>query len=379
MTRALLALVGLSLVACTADRATIYLSVDTTLAVPCEVDHLRVRATGSEASIVEIDLATTVLPHTITLEDGTENGTFQLEIVGEKAGEPVLAAAGQMQFGHGAPLAANVVLEAACTPEAPCAMPALAPYVAPPAPATRSDCGLLTTRYAPGPAVESYREVCSVPPTAKAGKVLMGARGAAQLPLSPEVLAGFNFRFYGRPIRQVWAHEDGYISFGADNPDPNGDLNPGPFDRDLRGVGVPPPKQSIFAFWDALTPGPLGVCYALEGLPGNQKLRVSWVGTCNVSACSPSNNLNVTLVLDEKNNRISLTYGDMLSSNPQLAQGAQATVGLVNTSPACVATACDAATGLCQDGKTPCGYTQVFSNVPQTPMVTNVQFDPLPP
>src|SRR5690606_18274467 len=130
-----------------------------------------------------------------------------------------------------------------------------------------------------------------------------GSRGAAKLPLPPAALEAFGFRYFSRPIRQIWAHEDGYISFAPDNPDAMNDLDPGPFDRDLLGVGVPPPPQSAMVFWDGLTLGSNGVCYALEGAPGTQKLRVTWRRTCHSVVCT-ADSLNFTVVLDERNQRI---------------------------------------------------------------------------
>jgi hypothetical protein len=362
--------------ACT-DREQIILSIDTTVGVPCVIDTLRIRATGSKSSTVERDLTNARLPIAITLEDGTSSGSFDLEISGLKNGQEVLRAAGPLQFGRGEPLAANVVLEASCTPSEPCALPALEPYVAPPPPAVRSRCGENVRRYIPGPATETYRDVCTVP-GANAGKVLNdGKRGAVQLPLSQETLDNFSFEFYGQPIRQIWVHEDGYLSFTQNNPDPNNDLDPGPFDRDLIGQGVPPPRQSVFPFWDALTLGPDGVCYALEGSPGTQKLRVTWKGTCHTQTCSASNSLNFTVVLDERTNRVSITYGDMIGSNAERAQGATATVGIVNEATGCPVAQCNYETGLCADGTTPCGYSQTFSRIPQMPRVSDVQFEPV--
>jgi hypothetical protein len=367
----------LAAVAACGEPQKIILAIDTTAGVPCDIDALRIEAVGGESSTLERDLVGERLPLSITLENDTPAGSFDLTISGLKDGVEVLRASGTLQFGSGGTLAANLVLAQTCAPSTPCRLPDLIPYVAPPAPVVeRNECGEIVKRYAPRTTGETFRDVCTVP-GANAGKVLMGgARGAAQLPLSQDALDNFGFRFYGQPVRQVWAHEDGYLSFTAENPDPNNDLNPGAFDRDLRGAGVPPPSRSAFVFWDGLTLGSQGVCYALEGQPGTQKLRVTWNRTCHTVTCT-ADSLNFTIVLDERTNRVAFTYGEMMAANTERARGSTATVGIVNAATGCVASECTVATGLCRDGVTPCGYTQVFSNMIQDPAIANVEFDPI--
>lgn len=358
----------------------IILSVDTTAGIPCDIDKLRIRATGDDANTLERDLTNERLPITITLEDDTSSGSFDLQVTALKGNVEVLQAAGTLQFGQGRDLAARVVLESTCTPATPCLLPELIPYTAPPAPVSaRTECGANVRRYVPGPTTEIFRDSCTTP-TPNSGKVLTGGkRGAELLPLSETALAGFGFRFYGRPIRQIWAHEDGYISFAPDNPDALNDLDPGPFDRDIKGIGVPPPKQSVFPFWDGLTlTGTNGVCYALEGSPGTQKLRVTWARACHTLACDTNNNLNFTIVLDERTGRIAFTYGSMVAQPAERAAGQTATSGIVNDATGCTVDMCNKDTGLCADGMTPCGYNQLFSSVPQSPKIQDVQFDPQP-
>lgn len=355
----------------------IVLSIDTTAGIPCDIDALRIRGTAGKTITIDRELADVRLPLALTLEDGTADGSFDLEVTALKGGVEVLRAQGPLQFGMGGTLAANVVLEASCTVDSPCALPPLQPYVAPAAPvAARAECTAVVDRYAAGPTTETFRDVCTVPGD-RAGRVLTGgARGAAALPLPAGALDAFDFRFYGRPVRQVWAHEDGYISFSTDSPDPGNDLNPGAFDRELTGSGVPPPPQSVFAFWDALTLGDTGVCYALEGTPGTQKLRITWSGACHTTTCT-NDRLNFTIILDERTDRVALTYGEMTSTPPERAQGSTATSGIVDEADGCPVSQCELATGLCSDGVTACGYNQVFSQMLQDEGVQNVQFDPV--
>jgi hypothetical protein len=372
-------LVGILLAstACSSSKQ-IVLSVDTTAGIPCDIDHIRVRAMASKDAVFEQDITDVRrLPVTVRLSDETQNGMFDLEVTGLRGTTEVLRTSGQLAFGSGSrDLASHVVLDQSCTVAAPCKLPELTQYSSVPPPVTaRFECGTNVRRYAPSPAVEGFSDACTVPGP-NTGMVLNdGSHGAKLLPLTDAALSGFGFRFYSRPIRQIWAHEDGYISFGVNSPDPGNDLDPGPFDRDLLGTGVPPPPQSAMVFWDALTISPTGVCYALEGPPGTQKLRITWKGTCQTQACT-QDSLNFTITLDEHAQRISFTYGDMMATNMSRAQGATATVGIVNDAKGCPASDCTLATGLCKN-MMPCGYSQVFSNMPQTPRVQNLQFDPI--
>ena len=241
--------------ACGSDRAQIILSVDTSVGVPCEIDSIQIRAGATEDSVLDKQLTGGLLPLTVTLEDDTPGGTFDLVVSGLKGTTELLRAEGTLQFGAGEPLAASIVLESSCASGAPCALPALERFTEAPPPATRSQCGELVRRYLPGPATETFRDVCTVPGQ-NTGKVLTTpGENLAQLPLSVSALEDFSFEFYGQPIRQIWASRDGYLAFTPTSPDPQNDLDPGAFDRDLVGLGVPPPKQGVFAFWDDLTLG----------------------------------------------------------------------------------------------------------------------------
>jgi hypothetical protein len=374
-------LVGALLVAaaCGNSHKQIVLSVDTTAGIPCDIDHIRIRANRSQDSVLVKDISDVRnLPVTLRLSDETSDGMFDLEITGLKGTTEVLRASGHLAFGSGSQdLASHVVLDQTCTIGTPCALPDLTQFASAPPPVTaRFVCGDNVRRYMPSPAVETFSDACTVP-GANTGMVLNdGSHGAKTLPLPDTALSGFGFRFYGRPVRQIWADGNGYISFTTANPDPGNDRDPGSFDRDLINMGVPPPPQSAMVFWDTLTVSSTGVCYALEGPPGTQKLRITWKSTCQTQVCT-QDSLNFTIILDEHTQRISFTYGDMIATNMSRAQGATATVGLVNDAKGCRVSDCALMTGLCKDGITACGYTQVFSNMPQTPRIQNVQFDPI--
>ncbi len=196
------------------------------------------------------------------------------------------------------------------------------------------------------------------------------------------VLMGSGFQFYGRPINKIWASKDGYISFSPDNPDPGGTLTPGALDRNITGVGAPPPQQSIMAFWDTLglqdaMNNAVGkVCYVFEGGGGNRQFRLTWEHACATLPCTSSDNLNFTITLEELSHRVVLNYGTMKAGNPDRALGINATVGLVHDAIGCPADECKLATGLCKDGVTPCGYSQEFSDTVQ--MSQDMQMSKVP-
>lgn len=360
---------ALALTACT-DVRQIVLSIDTPVGVPCELDRLHFRASSSAATTTfQHSLDDGRLPVTIPLLDDTPDGRFAIEVVGIKDGVELLVARGDLAFAD-RKITVPIVLEPVCTADAPCAVPASAPV------GSRLRCGPKVTRYAVGPSVETFQDACMLP---GAGNVLLdNLRGPVKLDSLEAALRDFHFSFYGRPIQQVWVHRDGYISFGRDNPDPNGDLDPGALDRDLMNSGPPPPPRSVMVFWDMLSLRPnVGVCYGLLGAPGGQVLRVTWRHVCLTETCG-ADDLNFTITLDEASQTIGLTYDRMVAGNPDRARGFTATVGLVNEANGCAANECALDTGLCSDGVTPCGYSQIFSRIVQTPGLQNKKFTPIP-
>jgi hypothetical protein len=367
-----IALAVLVLAACT-DTRQIVLSIDTTAGVPCDIDRVRIRASssGAPATVFEQALDDVRLPLAITLLDDTPAGDFAIEVVGVKGEAELLLARGNLRFTEGK-ATVPVMLDAQCTVDAPCELSEPAGGAPPSA---RVACGPLVTRYAIEDTAEIFEDACSVP---GAGKVLVDdSRGPVRLDDLAGALPGFGFWFYGRPLRQIWVHRDGFIAFGRDDPDPAGDLDPGALDRNIVGAGAPPPPQSVMVFWDDLhLRDQIGICYSLQGAPGTQVLRVTWSRACFTFPCT-TDSLNFTIALDEASQKIALTYGVMMSGTPERAQGSAATVGIVDQAGGCPqASQCTAETGLCSDG-TPCGYSQAFSGTAQTPRVANKQLTPI--
>ena len=360
----------LALAACT-DVRQIVLSIDTTAGIPCDIDAVRIRATSAAATTAfERSLRGARLPLAVTLLDDTPDGAFALEVVGVKGDVEVMSAAGALQFGA-SDLTVPVVLEPRCAPGAPpCALSDPEATVT-----ARYQCGPDVARYGARTTLETFQDACSAsgPYT---GKVLTdGSRGPVGLELGA-VLPDLGFQFFGRPVHQIWVHRDGYISFSRDRPDPGGNLEPGPLDRDFARAGPPPPPRSVFAFWDRLSLRvPVGVCYDFRGDSGTHVLRLTWQHACLTEACT-TDNLNFTITLDQASQTVMLAYGDMLAGSGDRARGATATVGLVGDAVRCAASECSS-DGLCADGVTPCGYTQLFSRTIQAAGVQNVLFAPI--
>lgn len=370
--------VSLVLAGCTEVRQ-IVLSIDTTAGVPCDIDGVRIRATSSAATTTfERSLRDSRLPVTITLLDDTPDGGFALEVIGLKDDAEVMVAAGNVQF-SGREVQVPVLLEPRCVAGGPpCALSEPAPG-GPSAVTSRFKCGPPVSAYGIRSATETFQDACSASGS-HIGKVLIdGSRGPVLLNDLESVLPGFNFQFYGRPIHQIWVHRDGFISFARQNPDPGGDLDPGPFDRELLGIGTPPPPQSVMVLWDklALREG-IGVCYDFRDDPGNQLLRVTWGHACLTNNECTTDDLNFTITLNENGQTIMFTYGTMRAGSPDRARGATATVGLVNEANGCPVSDCALDTGLCADGVTPCDYSQVFSSTVQNGGIANVLFTPIP-
>jgi hypothetical protein len=372
MTSRCFLLAALALAACTEPRQLV-LSIGTNAGVPCDIDRVRIVATAGGTTTVEQELEGERLPVSVTLLDDTPDGSFDVHISGYKGNLEVMRLSGPLRF-SGRKAVESVLLESRCTPDQDCQVAdAMTATVVSPATAALA-CGANVTRYTTSDAVEGSTNACTVPGTHRLmGKDLATPRRLTEL--EPALMSS-DFQFYGRPVRQIWMSKDGYLSFGEDNPDPTGEIRPGPLDRDIRHLGVPPPRQSVMAFWDTLALRPTGVCYEIDGDPGNQQLRVTWGQACLTTECT-SDNLNFTVLLDEHSHRVAILYGMMSASNADGASGINATVGIVDDATGCPSDQCVLATGLCKDGKTPCGYSQVFSQQLQKDGLRSQQFIPV--
>jgi hypothetical protein len=368
-------LVALVLGACT-DPRKLVLSIDTTAGIPCDIDRVRIRATASQATTFERSLDRSHLPLSVTLLDDTMDGSFDVEIIGLKGDVAVMQVSGRLQFGDGE-TAQAVMLDPNCGGTMKCALSGAISAGSVSAPSIpRVQCGPGVLRYAATMTSADAADPCRIL-TAHTGKVLMNReRGPVALTDLEPLLPSFGFEFYGEPIHRIWVARDGYLSFGREPPDPKGDLTPGPLDRGIQRPGAAPPARSVMAFWDDLSPSSQGVCYELDGAPGSQKLRLAWTHACLTDPCG-SDNLNFMITLDESNQQIVLSYGTMSATPMERAQGVTATVGLVHDATGCPVDQCVLATGLCMDGTTPCGYSQVSSSMAHPGGMPNMAFSPI--
>jgi hypothetical protein len=363
---------ALALAGCTSPRQLI-LAIDSTASVPCDIDRIRIVATAAGTTMFDQVLEGTRLPVHIALLDDTPNGSFQLEISGFKGNAEVMQVSGPLQF-TGNRVTKKVLLDSRCTRNAPaCTLDAAIAAAEAPV-ESRAECAANVTRYTASSAVDSPIDACTVVGAQRA--LTDGSTAPVRLTGLENKLASSDFQFYGRPVRQIWVSKDGYISFTANSPDPDNTFSPGPFDGDINQTGLAPPPQSVMAFWETFVPRPSGVCYELAGEPPSQQLRVTWQRACLVAPCG-SDNLNFTILLEEAAHRVVLTYGQMTSDDADRALGLKATVGLVNDATGCPVDECTLETGLCKDGHTACGYSQVFSNTVQSSGLKNMQFLPV--
>lgn len=367
---------ALALAACTEPRQLV-LSIDTTVGIPCDIDHIRITAKASGTTTFERSLQGARLPISVTLLDDTPDGNFEVEVSGLKDNDEVMRVSGPLQFGS-KKTTKTILLDPKCTADAPPCTPDDATSTGAAGPVTAR----ATCRYGGSSALDifDHDNACTATGTKHGNVQFDSTHAPVRLMDLESTLASSGFQFYGHPINQIWVAKDGYISFTQDSPDPSGVLMPGSLDRNVAHMGEPPPVQSVMAFWDTLSLSSSGICYDLGGVPGNQVLSLTWSHACFLDCTS--DDLNFSITLEERTQRVVLTYGTMTAGNEDRARGATATAGLVHDAIGCPADECQLATGLCKDGVTPCGYSQVFSEAVQMPkdpnmQVPNMQFVPI--
>jgi hypothetical protein len=205
-----------------------------------------------------------------------------------------------------------------------------------------------------------------------------------ELPVPNSVVAAFQaagFEFAGSPIPGIWVGQDGYLVFTDSRP--NSTTAQVGLPTTLDQVSAPAP--AVMAFWDDLrsssieNQGPYGgpVCVALAS---DNTLWVTWNACFAVSGCALADDLVFTIGLESATNIVSVGYIAMTSPvDAPDALGNSAVVGIREAvAPGCTPDQCNAATGMCDDGTTPCGYNQAFAKtVHTTPLpMTNFVFSP---
>ena len=348
-----------------ADPTEVVVFVDTTLGVPCEVDAFRISVQGEGAAVERMVPAEEgQASWTVLKESGGDDFTVSAEAM--KLGRVIASGVANVAFSEAASLEVELVLSAECA-ATPCDFSANVASLSDPPDAVRDTCEGKASRY-------TYRDqtglVDLIDACALAAGPFESFSGLSndEVPIDDSELtslmtSGFDFRLYGQKVERAWVSDDGYVSFGVE---PTGAT----FDRVTNNQGLTSPGHPSFAvvpFWDNLAfPTSGQACVAMQNAGGRDTLWITWKNACLGPACAPTDQLEFSVGLEEGTNRIVIGYETMFStSEPDRASGGQAVVGIIRKDePSCAAAECDAA-GLCGDGVTPCGFTQIFAREAQ--------------
>lgn len=369
------------LLAC-ADPTEVVVYVDTQLGVPCQVDKLLVTVTGDGAPVVREADPRTALQSVTVLSDGGGAG-FAVRVDALKAGQVVASGTAEVVFVDGARRVLPIVLGESCR-AAPCDFTGSVADFAQPTPAARTSCEGIASRYrVSASGLVSGEDACTFPavtaPTDVLGNIKDQEVAVDEAGLVQALGEGFDFRFYGERIQKVWVSGDGYVSFGATAPR---SLTTQVLNTAITASGAP--RSGVAAFWDSLDFKAQGkVCVGLQSAGDVDTLWITWKDACfrASGACNPSDDLTFSVGLEEKSNRVIVSFAEMRADDPDRARGLQAVLGLLSPGgKRCELDQCDAREGLCSDGVTPCGYTQVFAREaqPAASWPTTYVFEPVP-
>lgn len=365
----------LSLLSC-GSPTQIVLSIDTTLGAPCQIDRVEVVAMGSQETMVASEILVGRLPLTVALTQDGGPRDFQLEVRGFRGDSLRYVAAADLRFESNSLLGLHVVLDEDCTVGSPCTYGRgqLTDFMMEPDPVERTDCAgrVVVNRYElRQDSFEEHHNACT-DAVSFVGRVLEGEENRLVTLFGDGdsragELSDFDFRFYGELVRRIEISSEGFIQFGDDRANLRGVES-----RGLDTANVPRP--GIAAFWDDLRARD-GVCFAMTGARPNRRLWITWANTCLGTSCRPVDDLNFSIALDEGTDEILITYGEMVASSPDRANGLSAVAGLSNAPAMCGAAECGA-DGLCDSGE-PCGYTQAFAEEAQLLPYPSYRFTPV--
>lgn len=340
----------------------IVLTVDTTLGVPCAVDHLRFEAAGDGEPVTrEVSIDREDLPGSFTLLPAGEPGPVSVRVTALHGSVTVATAAHDTDFVAGVSREVRFLLDDSCVDaNEPCDAVAGGPFGGElPPPAVRRGCG---EEYWVRPTLAAIQDACEVASEVR-GVILQDTdREEVRSPLTPGM--PFPFRFYGRPVSQLWVSDNGYLGLGDDPP-----MALLPSIQSLGVVGGFPPVPGILPFWERLKTSSDGVCLAVDGVPPYRILWITWHDACFLDDpsidCGPLEygRLRFSVGLEETSNAVYVGYLAMETdglSNDGRAQGLTAVIGIRGGEPACKAAECDDG-GRCASG-VPCGYTEFSAN-----------------
>jgi hypothetical protein len=356
-------LILLMLAGC-ADPTEVVVFVDTTLGVPCEVDTLRINVQGSGDGVErEVPAADGQVSWTILKDSGGDEFTVNAYAV--KAGRVVASGTAIVEFGEALSRQVDLVLGPSCM-DAVCDFSDRIADLGNPSAAQRESCEGKASRYTyAATSLVTVLDACDL----EAGPFQdFVDLSNDEVPVDDTELTGmmsssFDFRLYGQKVERAWVSDDGYVSFGSA---PVGAT----FDRVTNTEGLTSPGHPSFAvvpFWDNLAFLSGGrACVAMNSSSGRDTLWITWKDACLGPACAATDQIEFSVGLEEVSNRIIVGFESMSSTTePDRALGAQAVVGIIREDdPACAASECNAM-GLCSDGVTPCGFTQIFARQAQ--------------
>jgi hypothetical protein len=363
----LVATAALCLTHC-ANPTEILVTMDTTLGVPCQVDTLRLIVTGDGEDIVREAPASAGLS-SATLVRASGGDAVSVTLQGIKRGIVVATAEATARFSDRESLQLPLVLTDACI-AAPCDQADQLVPLAFSEPATRVSCDNFAERYR----VSDQTGLLEIVNACDLGGLdeyqeFTNVRNSDVQITDEELLAKlpeFDFYYYGQKVSQLWMADDGYLSFGATAEEAtlnnvtniDGILSPGH------------PQNAVLPFWSSLSLRPDGgkMCAVLQSAGDQSTLWMTWKKACLQAVCAAGDELTFSVGLEEGSNRVTIAFDKMNSTaSPQLAAGLEAVVGIVGPGEEL---GCDAAScsdeGLCADGTTPCGFTQVFSREAQS-------------
>lgn len=150
------------------------------------------------------------------------------------------------------------------------------------------------------------------------GTVLIGTgQDDVSSQITPGMLNGFTFSFYGTVYNTLWVSSNGLITFGSSNSAfVNTDLTSSPT------------QACIAPFWDDLHTGTIGnVRFQVFGSGTNQELVIQWTDV-RFFGGSDSETITFQVVLRRASGEIQFNYLDVTSANPSHHRGASATVGI---------------------------------------------------
>lgn len=357
----------LSAVGC-AEPTEVVVFVDTSLGVPCQIDQIEVRITGAGETVTRT-ADPTVGPQSVTVLQNGGGSSFDVEVLGLKAGRTIASARAAAFFLEETRQTLSVVLDETCR-GSPCAVGDRLGSFSVPQSAPRPSCVGISDRYSVRRAsFISVTDACVVGVTEQESlgdfDLVNGEEKVLSSPQLTTALESFDFRFYGEPIQTLRVADDGYLSFGGEPPRA---LASRVTIGDLTVPGAP--IFSVVPFWEDLqVRAPGEVCVALLGPLGEATLWVTWKNVCFGQACAGTDDLTFSVGLEESTNDVIVGFLDMSSpTNPPRARGSMAAVGIrgPGAETACAAAECSDQ-GLCTDGVTPCGFTQFFAQSPRDP------------